>query len=524
MRHPLPPGRHACSLTRGWTRAAAAAAIASGAMPLWPGRTAAQKPTSRLTVSGGTVAPTTSVTGFIGDSIHGGPLAGAVVLLDGQSREAVTDSIGRFRLDSVTAGRVRLGIFHPILDSLGTSLASQPVRLAPGRPVLLSMATPSGRTIRRALCRDAARPTPPADSGVAVVVGRVLDPETEEPIPDAVVNLSWVETSFRGRDIRVAPYHRETTTDRSGEFRFCGLPAGLSGLLRAIRPAAVQGAGAQPNPTVVEREIELDNRIVTMATLHLPTATPTVGQGSRNGPVGHAVLDGDVRRPDGSPLVGATAFVEGTSDSAVTDRAGSFSMRRLPSGTHMVVVRSVGFEPVSAVVELTNREPQHVTIAMLTPAYVMSPVLVQVQQLQVGYARVGFDRREHAGIGQFMTADQIEAKHAQRFSELFANVGEVRLSYDEGGVDLVPTHGPGSCLVYVLDGQPFNRIIQGELDAMFQPEELAGIEIYGPAAVPVEFRVRSLPGPNAAGAETLGSTGCTTVVVWTKTGLGVREN
>src|SRR6185312_3309723 len=64
---------------------------------------------------------TTSVVGIVGDSLHGGPLAGAIILLDGQSREAVTDSIGRFRIDSVSAGRYRVGIFHPVLDSLGTS-------------------------------------------------------------------------------------------------------------------------------------------------------------------------------------------------------------------------------------------------------------------------------------------------------------------------------------------------------------------------------------------------------------------
>jgi len=58
---------------------------------------------------------------------------------------------------------------------------------------------------------------------------------------------------------------------------------------------------------------------------------------------------------------------------------------------------------------------------------------------------------------------------------------------------------------------------------MLAPESLAGIEIYSPPAVPEQFRVRSLPGLNAFGVPTMGTTGCTTVVIWTKTRLGVKE-
>ena len=136
---------------------------------------------------------TTSLVGIVGDSLHGGPLAGAVILVNGQSQEAVTDSIGRFRIDSVAAGRHRVGIFHPILDSLGTSLASRPVRFAAGKPLLVSLATPSGRTIRRAMCPEVVprrHVIEHADSGVAVLVGRVLDPEYDTPIPDADVTCS----------------------------------------------------------------------------------------------------------------------------------------------------------------------------------------------------------------------------------------------------------------------------------------------------------------------------------------------
>ena len=100
-----------------------------------------------------------------------------------------------------------------------------------------------------------------ADSGVAVLVGRVLDPDSNVVIANATITLSWVETAFDRGTLRVTPYARTTTTSETGDFRFCALPTGLTGLLRAT-------VGSD-NQSVVERELSLDNRIVTMTTVHL---------------------------------------------------------------------------------------------------------------------------------------------------------------------------------------------------------------------------------------------------------------
>ncbi len=456
----------------------------------------------------------TSIQGVVGDSIHGGPLAGAVVMLDGQPRAAVTDSIGRFRLDSVSAGLYRVGIFHPILDSLGTSLATRPVRFNAGKPILISLATPSGRTLRHAICPE----MPPrasgyehGDSGIAVLVGRVLDPDSDiVPVEGAEVTLAWVQTEFAGTAVQVTHYQRTTTTSGLGDFRFCALPTGLTGVLRVT--------GGPDRKTAVERELALDDRIVTMATLHLSAATDERATPSHE----TAVLTGDIERPDGTPFAGATVILQGTRDSIVADSSGAFTMRGLPVGTHMVLVRSIGFEPVSDVVELTSRSAQHLSVALTTPARELDPVVVEAHRLAIGYARVGFDRRRQEGVGQFLTADEIAAKHASTFSELFSSVSGIRLAYTPGGTNLANERGADACLVYVVDGQPFNRLINGELDASIRPNEIGALEIYSGASVPVQFRVRSLPSRSITGAQTEGSDGCATVVIWTKPRLGLR--
>src|SRR5438552_2559346 len=67
----------------------------------------------------------TTITGVVHDSIGRRPLADATVQLVGADRgrrfgrSTISDSLGRFQLDSVTAGRYSLGFFHPVLESLG---------------------------------------------------------------------------------------------------------------------------------------------------------------------------------------------------------------------------------------------------------------------------------------------------------------------------------------------------------------------------------------------------------------------
>jgi hypothetical protein len=70
----------------------------------------------------------------------------------------------------------------------------------------------------------------------------------------------------------------------------------------------------------------------------------------------------------------------------------------------------------------------------------------------------------------------------------------------------------------------FNTVVHGELDALILPGSLAAIEVYNPSEVPEEFKVRSLPGVNAFGVPILGRIDCTTIVIWTKSRLGVKDD
>jgi len=453
-------------------------------------------------------AASTSLVGVVGDSLHGGPLVGAVVMVEANSRTAVTDSIGRFRIDSIPPGSYRVAIYHAVVDSLGISLVTAPVEFDVGKPLLVSLAIPSGRTIRETVCSQTseAAANAPVEAGPALLVGRVLDPENDTPLPNVAVTLEWTPTIAGIASVQAPPQQRSAVTTDDGRFCLCGLPTQLTGTLRAAFQSAPEFA--------VERKLTLDSRIVTMAAVHLARTSPGLPAAQRD----RATLTGVVQRPDASPLAHATVTLEGTQHSVTTGRDGAFSMNGLPAGTQTIRVRSVGFEETEQVVELAVRSAAHATVTLAAAARVLGPVVVSAARLQTGYARVGFDRRRHAGLGQFLTADDIAKRNAVHFSELLNGSAAIlsARSAGAGNPDSDPDMNP--CVTYVVDGHPLPHLGDGEVDVLYRAGQIVGVEIYNSADAPAEFRLPSIAGEQSHGGDARGA-GCATVVLWTKANL-----
>jgi hypothetical protein len=509
--------------------------------------------------------------GTVIDSLHNVPLAHAEVEVEGTARLVRTDNDGNFRLDSVPAGPVRLGVFHPLLDSLGLSLASPSLTMRGGDTLLVTLATPSGAAIAASACRDVPRPagvhTPDA-MGPAEILGRVLDADTDRPISNAEVSVTWVEIQA-GKEVG---FHRDrhtraATTGLGGDFRLCFLPMDLDGSLHGIR----RDGGAAAAASDVSRPVRIQGHLITLITLHMaaltaptiaslaeaatvPTAddqpkaaggavasdsSATPGAARPAAPVmrprryatGSATLIGHVGNPSTPPIVGAHVFVVGAADSAVTGATGDFTLQQLPSGTRMLVVRAIGFEPVTMPVELTSRAPLHVNVPFTARrAAVLAPILVTARY-DSGLKRVGFDQRHSIGLGTFWTRDQIDSHKANEFHDLFGTFSGVVIDYDEQGrASLLASRAAGACigyspgangqpnmtvgencgpcLTYVIDGAPYDELEEGDMDTYIRPSEIGAIEIYLPSQVP-----HSLPG--------VIKPDCLNIVVWSKAKLGI---
>ena len=188
-------------------------------------------------------APTAMLTGFAYDSIHGVPLAGAMVLVSGTPRMGMSDSTGRFTVDSIPVGSYQLALFHPVLDSLSIGVATRPVRFGPDSTQLVMLATPSVETVLRDRC-----PAASAMLGPSALVGRVLDAETGEGVAGARASLAWESQPTGFGSGRRLPTLRVARTSETGDFVICGLPSILDGTLQVDATTDICGENAKMRP------------------------------------------------------------------------------------------------------------------------------------------------------------------------------------------------------------------------------------------------------------------------------------
>src|SRR6478672_11722315 len=103
-----------------------------------------------------------SLHGIVTDSLHGSVLVGALVRIDNSTHEGFTDSLGRYRIDSIPEGMHRLVVVHPLLDTLGISLVTPPLTLAAADSRVIDLAVPSAETLVSLMCTAARRALGPA--------------------------------------------------------------------------------------------------------------------------------------------------------------------------------------------------------------------------------------------------------------------------------------------------------------------------------------------------------------------------
>ncbi len=468
-----------------------------------------------------------TIKGIVVDSIHGGPLVGAAVTVEGALGGAMTDSMGRFRVDSVEPGQRRLGVFHPLLDSLGVGITSPPLTLKGGDTLLVGLATPSAVTVVDRFCRSASTPAD-GQTGPVLLKGQILDADSDTPVAGIHVSVSWVRRDVSAVGVHRVLVTRDTTTTANGVFNFCHLPPGLKVLIRATRAPRGDTSSASD---IVDRQYDIGGQRVGIVALHVPAAsvasTPAASAGV-------ASLSGRIIHANGSPAVAARVLVIGGADSALTSDSGGFVLHGLRPGTRTLVVRAVGYVPVSTSVEVSGREMRNVVVPLGMQIAVLDSIKI-IGQLKSGYVKVGFQQRRQNGTGHFMTAEDLAKLQATEFLDLLTTTPGVRVAYGRNGDEfLVGTRGGGGCVSYVIDGAPYRELVRGDINSFLEPDEVGAIEVYDPTQTPGPFMgsgmgpsattmtARGRPGlTTGAGSMSPSTGGCMVVVVWTKAALGV---
>jgi hypothetical protein len=518
------------------------------------------------------------ISGIVIDSLHETPLANADVVVDGTNRSARTDGSGDFRIDSVPAGAVRIGVFHPLLDSVGVSVASPPIIARAGDSLLITLATPSSATIATRACQNVPSETgalaTAQSTGPGVIVGRILDADTDEPVRNVQVSFIWMQfdaskkTGFHQyRHVRLA------TTGASGVFHICHVPLSVDGSLEAIRRDGGAAAAAEPIDRTLSPRV-----LLSLVTMHVPplveptiaslaatavvtevpapestaaapaaaspapvpsaraarsstapsktSVTPVASPPAHRYATGSAVLTGHVLNMQGAPVGQASVFVKGAADSALTDATGTFTLHNLPSGTRSLVVRSVGFEPTERAVELTSRAPANIVVSFTARAIpALAPVVVTARYDE-SLRKVGFEARSHSGMGTFWTLPDIEKQKAYEFHDLFGTFPGLKVDYNEQGqASLMAARGEYACIGQNPQGQStvgsncgpcVAYVIDGHPYLEMQEGELD--EYVRPGDVgAIEIYQESQVPHSLAGTRT----DCINIVIWTKGRLGV---
>ena len=430
------------------------------------------------------------ITGLLVDSLHGTYLRHAEVMVDGAQQTATSDSVGRFKISGLKPGTYQVGVFHPVLDSLGLSLATKKFYVGADSSSFVMLAVPSATTIIKTSCP----PLGPRAQGTSAVIGRVTDPETMLPVKGAEVSIAWTQLEVSKEvGVRRTPRLLRDSTNAQGDYRICGLPSDMKATLQARMGNAVTAEvpialGAD------DSELFLRNMLLSK-----------MDSGARTG---NAVVSGTVIL-EGSPSnAGSRVELVGTNIVAMTNDKGQFTMRNLPSGSHVLLARHLGFGAETVPVDLTSREPKQVTVKLPKFVATIEPVVVTAKRA-ASLDKVGFTQRQRSGQGFYLGPEQIERLAPNYLTDILRTVPGLQVSYGPQGEEVTSRRGVTSlsgappCVQYYVDDSPWQSLMPGDVNQFVNGREVVGIEVYNGPGTPPQY---TKPGQGD----------CTTIVVWTK--------
>ncbi len=434
----------------------------------------------------------TPVVGIAFDSLGRVPLAGAFVTLAGAgrpTRSTTSDERGLFRFDSVAPGTYTIAMQHAVFDSIGISGASARVAIGDGRDTL-RLSTPSFARIWSVAC--GAAPAPGSrDSGI--VFGTLRSAETRRPVPNATVNVHWVDIALdKAAGVAQRPWEVDIRSDSAGDYSACDIPASTILRIGAATDTAHGNLASGvvdvvPNGRRVER-------------LDLLLGARTRDSTSRASGFVEGMVTSDVDQPVADALV----RIEGAPTTR-TDSTGGFLLRNVPPGTQEVTVQSIGAAEVATLVDITPNDTARVAMR-LRKVTTLAPVKVKATASQ-RFVVEGFEERKSKGVGYFEDSTEI-SKHGSLTSVFGAmpsvTVGQNRSTH--GAVIFLPaTNLNGTCRANIwIDGKRADagRADQEQLNEL-GPDDIAAIEVYPRMLdTPAEYIIRN--------------GNCGAVVVWTK--------
>ena len=222
-------------------------------------------------------------------------------------------------------------------------------------------------------------------------------------------------------------------------------------------------------------------------------------------------VTGSVTDTNATPMVEARITAVGTKLATVTGVDGRFHLANLPMGFQILQVGMLGYKTILLPIEVEVGETLHVQVRLETEPVPLHPVVVTAEPAVAPLLRGFYERRARGG-GYFLTREEIEDMQARLFTDVLRRVPGVRLQPVRGpsgnSYQAVTgrVSGTRACpMLYYVDGVPFPVTGDIGINNLFQPEDLAAIEVYsGTSRVPLQFHSSSAH--------------CGVIVIWTYSG------
>ncbi len=204
-------------------------------------------------------------------------------------------------------------------------------------------------------------------------------------------------------------------------------------------------------------------------------------------------------------------------DKVLTDSLGAFLVEPEEAGSYALKASGLGYrEAGTATFPVSYGELVEVTLELAVDAVPLKPLTVEARSFPPNryLATAGFYDRRRAGVGVFLTREEIMKRRPEEFSDLMRTISgmEIRPSGITGRRGYTMSmRTNGQCQpALVLDGVP--TLIGGQqplrgrdlpIDDVVSPRDIEGLELYkGAAGVPSEYNVN-----NAA---------CGVLLIWTR--------
>lgn len=223
-------------------------------------------------------------------------------------------------------------------------------------------------------------------------------------------------------------------------------------------------------------------------------------QSNLPGPDSGAIVGGVIDRHTHDPIHGAQVALTGTKLAMITDSAGLFALTGLDSGLYVIDIRAVGYTPAAWQLMLQPRQVFRRLFQMDLLPVELPEVVVKGREPLSARRFADFERRRHAGMGYFLTQEQIKRAGPSSLVDVLVTVrGVQQVCLTNDCIAKMVRSPPGCYPQYFLDGHESSAYFARHTP----PGDVKGVEIYrGASETPGEF---------------IGSnSGCGVIAIWTK--------